>query len=65
MSVEFRRSEIGGDPSAAPAVLSGMFEHRSSSRWCRRVEATQVPREVFRQPEEDFASCASSDVGCV
>jgi len=55
-----------GDRSPSPVllVLSGMFEYRLS-RDCRRFEATQVPGQVFRQPEVDFTSCARRQMWAV
>ena len=51
-------------PSLVFLVLSGICEYRLS-RWRRRVEATQVPRQVFRQAEVDFASCARRQMWAV
>jgi len=55
-----------GDLSPSPVllVLSGICEYRLS-RWRRRVEATQVPGQVFRQAEVDFASCARRQMWAV
>ena len=51
-------------PSTVLLVLSGTFEYRLS-RDCRRFEATQVPGQVFRQAEVDFASCARRQMWAV